>query len=137
MHTKFSPVINKDVVVPNLGDPFPYPADRLGKLVKYVPVKDEDKMTITWVLDYMQKDIDSQPLGYFSFLFGHEGPNSLLSYLKSEGLVSEISAGGDHELWCYSTFYLDISLTKKGLAQYEKVIEAIFSYAQKVRDANP
>lgn len=51
--------MNKDVLVPNLGDPFPYPTNRLGKLVKYVPIKDEDKLTITWVLDYMQNDIDS------------------------------------------------------------------------------
>jgi insulysin len=39
---KFSPVINKDVVVPNLGDPNPYPAENLGKLVKFVPVQDTD-----------------------------------------------------------------------------------------------
>jgi insulysin len=50
-------------------------------------------------------------LGYYSFLFGHEGENSLLSYLKSEGLANELSAGGDHELWSFSSFYVDISLT--------------------------
>lgn len=77
----------------------------------------------------MQEDIKSQPLGYYSHLFGHEGANSLLSYLKSEGYAYELAAGGDHELWSYSSFMVDISLTKKGLDNYEKVLEAVFDYA--------
>jgi len=68
-------------------------------------------------------------MGYYSFLFGHEGENSLLSYLKSEGYAYELSAGGDHELWNFSNFYVDISLTKKGLDNYDKVCEAVFKYA--------
>lgn len=85
----------------------------------------------------MQLDIESQPLGYYSFLFGHEGPNSLLSYLKSEGYAYELGAGGDHELWSYSSFMVDISLTKKGLENYEKVLEAVFEYANRISDAGP
>jgi insulysin len=43
---KFSPVVNKDVVLPNLGDPTPYPTENLGKLIKFVPVQDTDQITI-------------------------------------------------------------------------------------------
>jgi insulysin len=57
-----------------------------------------------------------------------------LSYLISEGLALELSSGYDHELWNFSNFYIDITLTKKGLENYEKVIEAVFQYAQIVRD---
>ena len=53
---KFSPVINKNVVVPNLGDPNPYPTGNLGKLVKFVPVQDTDQLTFSWVLPYVEKD---------------------------------------------------------------------------------
>jgi insulysin len=76
-------------------------------------------------------------MGYYAFLFGHEGENSLLSYLKSEGYANDLSAGGDHELWSFSNFYLDISLTKKGLANYEKVVEAVFQYAKNIKEAGP
>lgn len=114
------------MVLPDLGNPIPFPPDRLGKLVKFVPVKERDIITLLWILPYVQKEFKTQPLAYFAFLFGHEGENSLLSYLKSEGLANELSAGGDHELWSFSNFYVDISLTKKGLANYEKVIEAVF-----------
>jgi secreted Zn-dependent insulinase-like peptidase len=37
---KFSPIENKGVVLPDLGLPTPYPMENLGKLVKFVPVKD-------------------------------------------------------------------------------------------------
>ena len=54
--SKFSPIENKDVVVPDLGEPVPFPPDRLGKLVKFVPVKDKDILTVLWILPYVQKD---------------------------------------------------------------------------------
>jgi secreted Zn-dependent insulinase-like peptidase len=54
---KFSPIENKEVVLPNLGDPDPYPENNLGKLVKLVPVKDKDILTLFWILPYVQKDI--------------------------------------------------------------------------------
>jgi len=123
---KFSPVVNKDVVLPNLGDPNPYPVENLGKLVKFVPVQDTDQLTIVWTLPYVEKDFNTQPLRYLSHLFGHEGENSILSYLISEGLALELSSGYDHELFTYSTFTVDITLTKKGLENYEQVVEAVF-----------
>jgi len=135
--SKFSAVENKSVVLPDLGSPVPFPREKLGKMVKFVPVKDKDIITLFWILPYVQQDIRAQPLGYYSFLFGHEGENSLLSYLKAEGLANELSAGGDHELWSFSNFYVDISLTKKGLANYEQVVEAVFQYANKIREAGP
>ena len=109
----------------------------MGKLIKFVPVKDRDILTVFWILPYVQKDFEAQPLGYYAFLFGHEGENSLLSYLKREGLANELGSGGDHELWSYSNFYIDIYLTKKGLDNYERVLEAVFEYAQRLKEAAP
>jgi insulysin len=74
----------------------------------------------------VERDFKTQPLRYMSHLFGHEGENSLLSYLISEGWALELSSSFDHELWSFSTFSVDITLTKKGLENYEKVIEAVF-----------
>ena len=70
----------------------------------------------------------SNPLSYFSHLIGHEGENSLLSYLKQEDYAMELSAGGDDELNCMSDFNVCITLTKKGLANTEKVADAAFKY---------
>ena len=84
---KFTAVENKDVVVPDLGIPAPYSSDRCGKLVKFVPIQDKDMITFFWILPYFERCHDTKPLNYFSHLFGHEGENSLLSYLISEGLA--------------------------------------------------
>jgi len=49
---KFSHVINQNVVLPNLSDPNPYNPENLGQLIKFVPVKDKDMLTLHWVLPY-------------------------------------------------------------------------------------
>ena len=54
---KFSPVENKNVVLPDLGDPLPFPKESLGRLAKFVPIQDKDVLTLYWVLPYMQKDL--------------------------------------------------------------------------------
>jgi insulysin len=93
---KFSPVVNKKVEVPNLGEPMlPFTSENLGQMVKFCPVKDKDKLEIYWVLPFTDHEWKSKPLLYFSHLFGHEGENSLLSHLKEEGLAMELVAGYD------------------------------------------
>jgi insulysin len=49
---KFSEVVNKDVVLPDLVQPDPFTADQLGKIVKMVPIKDEDKLQMFWRMPY-------------------------------------------------------------------------------------
>jgi len=100
---KFSPVKNQNVEVPDLGDPLPFPKENLGQIAKFVPIKDRDMLVLIWVLPYMEKDFKTRPLDYFSHLFGHEGENSLLSYLISEGLALELGAGPESELFAFST----------------------------------
>lgn len=111
----FGEIKNSDVTLPNLADPHPYDEQHRGKVIKFVPARDQDKITIAWVLPNVGRDIESNPLHYHAHLLGHEGPNSLLSYLTSEGLAHEISSSSDEELWGYSQLSLDITLTKKGL----------------------
>ena len=37
MMKMFSKIKNKNVELPDMGDPFPYPKENLGKLVKFIP----------------------------------------------------------------------------------------------------
>ena len=98
MHQKFSAVVNKEVVVPGLCDPIAFPPSNLSKLIKLVPVKDTDIMNFQYVLPYCERDPQTQPLNYLSSVVGHEGENSLLSYLKSEDLALELCTSIDHSL---------------------------------------
>jgi insulysin len=100
--------------VPELCNPKPFSQENLARLVKWVPVKDQDGLHFYWVLPYSQKDIKAEPLSYFTHLIGHEGENSLLSYLKSEGLATKLFAGKDHDLWGFTVLEVSINLTKAG-----------------------
>mmetsp|Transcript_1318 Transcript_1318/g.1693 ORF Transcript_1318/g.1693 Transcript_1318/m.1693 type:complete len:895 (-) Transcript_1318:261-2945(-) len=134
---KFSPIVNKEVTVPSLVDPHPFPKGSLGKLVKIVPVQDKDLITFEFTLPYYELEYKSKPLNYFSHLFGHEGENSLLSYLISEGLALELNSYPHFLQRGFSNFCVEITMTKKGLENYEQVIEAFFQYAQKLKAAGP
>lgn len=40
-----------------------------------------------------------------------------------------LSSSDDHSLGVFTTFDIEITLTKKGLEKYEDVIAAVFKYA--------
>ena len=93
-----------------------------------MPVKDDDHMNFVFSLPYCGLDHEAAPLKYFSSLIGHEGENSLLSYLKSKDLATALSAGPSQYMNCFTLFQVGITLSKKGLKEYEKVAEAVFQY---------
>jgi len=71
-----------------------------------------------WQLPYYGDNIKKENLEYFSHLFGHEGENSVLSWLKAEGLALTLSASGTEMLNAFTFYTVSIELTKKGLANY-------------------
>ena len=111
VNDKFSPVVNFEVNVPDLGVPAIFPKENMSRIINVVPVKDKDIMTMLFVLPYCEKNHNTQPLKYFSHLIGHEGKNSLLSYLKQEDLALELGSCIDHLLDCFTQFEIEITLT--------------------------
>lgn len=77
----FAQVENKNVGVPDLSKPPAYDERNLGQIFRFVPVKDKDILSFVWHLPSTEKEYKTQPLRYHSHLFGHEGENSLLSFL--------------------------------------------------------
>jgi insulysin len=67
-------------------------------------------------------------------VLGHEGKGSLLSKLKEEGLVLGLSAGGGSSHPDINSFGINISLTVKGLKEYERILELVFAYIQMIRE---
>jgi len=102
-----------------------------------VPVQDKDELTFYWSLPYAETEFEKQPLMYLGHLFGHEGENSLSSWLKNQGLALSVSAGAEHVLWGFSNFEINVELSKKGLENYEEVIEAVYQYANTINERGP
>jgi len=110
--SRFSAIVNKDVVVPDLGVPKPFPAECLGKVVKYVPVKDKNILTLFFSLTFLGQEHKTQPYRYFSKIIGDEGQHSLTSYLKDLNLALSLNAGVDHSMDCMSMFEIEVELTQ-------------------------
>jgi insulysin len=104
-----------------------------GHVVKVVPVQDLRQVSLTWPLVY-KDDQDrtnsrlTKQANYVAHLIGHEGPGSLLSYLKRQGWANSVSAGSEGELSDYELFEVTIGMTTKGLAAVDQIIAAIYSY---------
>mmetsp|Transcript_36103 Transcript_36103/g.86758 ORF Transcript_36103/g.86758 Transcript_36103/m.86758 type:complete len:835 (-) Transcript_36103:4855-7359(-) len=110
-----------------------------GSVVKVVPVQDLRQVTITWPIIY--KDDNDRYLAqltkqtqYVAHLIGHEGPGSLLSYLKRRGWANSLSAEGESDLSDFETFECTVGLTKLGLENIDEIVESIFSYIAMIRD---
>jgi insulysin len=134
----FNVVENKHVKFPDLSLPeLPFDHTNLGKLTRYQTIEEKDKLKVYWILPDCQKEYLTKPLSYFSHLLSHEGECSYISYLRKEGLATEIFAGCDHELHLMSDFYVDILLTQKGMQEYEIVLSGLFKYLHTIDEAGP
>ena len=108
-------------------------------IVEIVPVADQRQVTLTWPIIYESlEDKEDQyvnkPAYYLTHLIGHEGPNSLLSYLKNKGWANGVSASTDADLSDFYTFEVAVQLTNKGLKSINDVVEAVFSYIKMMKE---
>lgn len=108
-------------------------------IVEVVPVKDIRQVTIAWPIVYESEQnyitsLLDKPNQYVGHLLGHEGPGSLLSYLKRKGWANSVASANEEELPDFETFEVVVGLTTKGLTEVDRVIEAVFSYISLLRE---
>ena len=108
-------------------------------VVEIVPVADMRQVTLTWPIIFESvEDKESQflnkPAYYISHILGHEGPNSLISHLKSKGWANGLGASTDSDLSDFYTFEVGVQLTTKGLDNIDNVVEAVYSYIRMLRE---
>ena len=82
---------------------------------------------------------DTKKIGSFlSHIIGHEGKNSLLSYLISNKVALSLSAGPGNRLnQSISIFTVDIALTEEGEKDYKRVIEMVYMYINQLKLEGP
>ena len=112
----------------------PFDNTNLAKLVRLVPVKDQDFLLFQWMIPDTEKYYKSDPLKYLTHLLGHEGPNSLFSMLKVEGLAVSLTAGPAEEMHLFAFMEVRIRLTKKGLREWERVANCVFVYLNMLKE---
>ena len=82
-----------------------------------------DSMSLEIYFLYRDEDhlYKSHPSRYLSHLIGHEGPGSILAYIKGKGWANGLTAGSISLCHGAGLFEISISLTKEGLVNYKEV----------------
>ncbi|CAG8979190.1 hypothetical protein HYALB_00000326 [Hymenoscyphus albidus] len=102
------------------------------------PVMDSRELNLTF--PFMDEELlfESQPSRYISHLIGHEGPGSIMAYIKSKGWANGLSAGAYPV--CPGTpgiFNCQIRLTEDGLKNYKEIVKVFFQYVSLLQENSP
>ena len=129
----FSSIESRPVKVPEISSEFRKPLKNEYRLLTIKTIKDVRSLEIDFptirLIDYKA----SKPASVVGSVLGYEGKGSLLSKLKEEGLVLGLSAGGGSSHLNINSFGISISLTEKGLKEYDRILEMVFAYIDMVR----
>ena len=133
----FADVRNKNLPQNRWDNEQPYSSGNLLKQIFAKPVMDHRTLDIMFT--YRDEDdlYKSHPSRYISHLIGHEGPGSILAYVKSKGWVNRLSAGPMTVCPGTGLFNISIGLTKDGLTKYEEVVKVVFQYIALMKQAGP
>ncbi|KAI1168102.1 peptidase M16 inactive domain-containing protein [Nemania serpens] len=134
----FSGVPNKDLPQNRWEDEVPFNKDNLAMQCFAKPVMDSRELNLFFPFLDEENLYESQPSRYISHLIGHEGPGSIMAYIKSKGWANSLSAGAYNV--CPGTpgiFDCQVRLTKEGLKNYKEVAKVFFQYISLLRQTSP
>ena len=89
----FTPIVNKDLPQNRWDTVAPLRPSDLGIRCFIKPVKDLRKIILRFPILDEEHMYRSQPSRYVAHLIGHEGPGSIMAYVKSKGWVTALLAG--------------------------------------------
>jgi insulysin len=132
----FSEVPNQDL--PQLRwDNIPLFDDDLCTQICAKPVMDQRSLELHFSYPDEEELYASHPGRYVSHLLGHEGPGSVLAYIKEKGWATGLSSGATTACPGSAFFTLMIRLTESGLKNYREVVKTIFQYIALLNDQPP
>ena len=133
----FAGVRNKDLP-PNRWDGVqPYSENEFLTQIFAKPVMDSRLLDIYFPFQDEEHMYKTQPSRYISHLIGHEGPGSILAYIKAKGWANGLSAGAMPVCPGAAFFTISIRLTEDGLKEYQEVVKAVFQYISLIREVPP
>ena len=106
-----------------------YDENNMGFIYKIIPVKNKNKLEIFWVINenYVQYYL-YQPFEYIVSILGHEGKNSLTSYLKKKEYIFDLITSYNDVDCSFTEFSISVDLTEKGFENIKETINIILSY---------
>jgi insulysin len=133
----FSAVPNQDLPKLSWNDVPLYTDVDLGVQVSFKPVMDQRSLDIYFPYPDEEELWASHPGRYISHLIGHEGPGSILAYIKEKGWATSLSAGATPICPGSAHFAVAVRLTESGLKDYREVVKTIFQYIALIKEQPP
>jgi len=119
----------------------PFKTDKFSKIYRFIPVQNVYQVDLTWSLPPLMSQYRVKPLHYLSWIIGHEGRGSLISYLRRKVWALALTAGNDGDGFefnsTYSVFAITVTLTKEGYHNMDKVLAAVFGYLKMMKNNPP
>ncbi|KAI0010148.1 LuxS/MPP-like metallohydrolase [Xylariaceae sp. FL0662B] len=134
----FSSVPNKNLTQNRWEGEVPFTQEHLCMQCFAKPVMDSRELNLYFPFLDEEHLYETQPSKYISHLVGHEGPGSIMAYIKSKGWANSLSAGAYPICpGTPGTFECQIRLTKEGLKHYKEIIKVFFQYISLLRQTLP
>ncbi|KAJ5649213.1 Peptidase M16 core [Penicillium longicatenatum] len=133
----FADVENKNLTQNRWDDVQPFSEADMCTQVFAKPVMDSRSMDMYFPFLDEENMNDTQPSRYISHLIGHEGPGSVLSYLKAKGWANGLSAGAMPICPGSAFFTISVRLTPEGLKLHQEVAKVIFEYIAMIKEREP
>lgn len=90
------------------------------------------KLFLTFLLPSLEKNYLDRSVEYLAYLIDYEGQNSLISYLKRQGLAINLSVKIGNRCFegnsMFTFFTIEVGLSKDGHENIKEILKAIFSY---------
>ncbi|XP_066479934.1 nardilysin [Tiliqua scincoides] len=138
----FSEIPNNDLPraeFSHLTEPFDTPD--FHKVYRVVPIRKTHSLNITWSLPPQEQYYRVKPLHYISWLVGHEGKGSVLSYLRKKFWALALYGGngetGFEQNSTYSVFSICVTLTDEGYKHFYEVAHVVFQYLKMLQKTGP
>jgi len=98
------------------------------KLIEIVPIRQEDHLLLQWQLPYFGETHLHDPYSFMSHIIGHEGPGTILDYLKTNCLGISLYSGVEMIAGNHCMFIIDIKLTKLGMNNIGVITKIVEHY---------
>jgi len=133
----FSDVENKQLPKLRWDNMRIYGQDEIGTQIFTRPVMDTRYLDLYFEFPDEDDLYETHPGKYIAHLIGHEGPGSVLSYLKKKGWVNELSSGSASICPGTGLFTARLSLTEEGLKHYQEITKIFFQYVAMLKEQPP
>ena len=133
----FADVQNKDLPQNRWDGLQPFTENELLTQVFAKPVMDTRSLDIHFPYQDEEDMYKTHPSQYLSHLIGHEGPGSILAYIKAKGWANGLSAGAMPVCPGSAFFTITIRLTEDGLKEYQEIVKTVFQYIALLQQTPP